>query len=129
MTVLLPDPPSFRDSGFVSLSFQFYLITLPFTATAVLNPGGFSIPLSYVSFGLFALAFIHGRRPLVGADVRPVLALGFFVTILVGSSVLSILTQRVSEPIRDAAFTKLLTQTAYWLAACGQFWLSHAYLS
>jgi hypothetical protein len=111
------------------LAFRLYLVSLPFTATAVVNPGAYGVPLSYVAFALFTFVFLQGRQPLIQRDMRPVLALGLFVAGLVGSSILSIAGQRVSEAIRDAAYVKLATQTVYWLASVAQLWLSYVYLS
>jgi O-antigen ligase/polysaccharide polymerase Wzy-like membrane protein len=111
------------------LAFRLYLASLPFTATAVINPGAYGVPLSYLTFALFTIVFLQDQRPLIQRDMRPVLALGLFVTGLIGSSILSISGQRVSEAIRDAAYFKLATQAVYWLAAVAQFWLSYVYLS
>src|SRR5438128_4381241 len=116
------------DDWYVALAFRIYLLTLPLTATAIVNASGVGVPLSYAAFAVFAVAFINSTRPLVYAQSGPVLAFGLFVAILVASSILSIATERLREAIRDAAFAKLMTQTAYWVAAGVQFWFGYAYL-
>jgi hypothetical protein len=112
----------------VDVAFRLYLATLPFTATAIINVGTVGVPLSYGAFALFVAALAWNGTLVVRKVTTPDLALGLFLADLVGVSVLLISSHRVSEALRGAAYAKLATQTAYWLAVALQFWVTHAYL-